>query len=678
MTSTKIGRYDVISELGRGGMATVFKAHDPSFDREVAIKVLPREFLHDPQFRARFEREIKTVAQLEHPAIVPVYDVGEDDGQPFFVMRNMTGGSLSDWLKQGAFPLEDTARIVERLCKGLAYAHKKGVIHRDLKPGNILFDNNGEAFISDFGVAKLADAAQNVTGSGVIGTPAYMSPEQAQSGHIDGRSDVYAMGAIIYEMLTGEQPYKADTPMGVVIKHITEPVPEILRNHPDLPPEVDEVIKKAMSKNPEDRYPTMIDLAKALNKAAFGNEGMITDSQMTRPRVPLAAAASAKGGNKNWVWIGAGAGGVILLAVVFLLVRGRPAPSAAASASPSPIVITATPLPITPTFTPAPPTATALNPNAASTVVPPPPGGADKVAFLSANDIWLMNPDGSNAAAITGDSTTKSNLQWLPDGKTLIYLQGTCVYSIDVTVRQPQKIACYKAQPLSDFEVSPDGKWVAISIDMQLVIVPFDMTALGLAQNRSDLVNTKGACVYNRTSVKEARWSHDGKRLAVQFINVTNRPADQILIMDISNCPPANPLIQGVYPGAQFAIAGYKNNPTLPSFDWDGDHQLVFNDVIRNGGFGNLYYFDTKTQQGKQINPVGGTCCYRDARFSPDGKYLLFAFQNSTLENQATIQFYYTPIDAFLSGKAGQPLPLPLGLFPDPHSSPQPAFRPAQ
>jgi serine/threonine protein kinase len=155
MPSTRISRYEVIAELGRGGMATVFRAYDPSFDREVAVKVLPREFLHDPQFRERFQREIKTIAQLEHPAIVPVYDVGEHDGQPFFVMRYMTGGSLSEWIKQRKFSLEDTARIIERLADALEYAHAKGIIHRDLKPDNILFDHNGAPFITDFGVAKL-------------------------------------------------------------------------------------------------------------------------------------------------------------------------------------------------------------------------------------------------------------------------------------------------------------------------------------------------------------------------------------------------------------------------------------------------------------------------------------------------------------------------------------------
>ncbi|MBI5966088.1 MAG: serine/threonine protein kinase [Chloroflexi bacterium] len=268
----KIGRYTIKSELGRGGMAAVYQAYDPSFDREVAIKVLPREMLHDPQFRSRFERELKIVAGLEHPSIVPVYDVGEEDGQPYYVMRYMTGGPLSSLINKGKFSLQDTARIIEKIALGLAYAHKKGVIHRDLKPDNILFDANGDPFISDFGVAKLAESAVGLTGTGIVGTPAYMSPEQAKGSDVDDRSDVYSLGVIVYQMLSGQQPYKADTPMGVVVKHIIDPIPEILINNSTLPAEVDAIIKTALAKDRNLRYATPVALAKALNLVAFGDE----------------------------------------------------------------------------------------------------------------------------------------------------------------------------------------------------------------------------------------------------------------------------------------------------------------------------------------------------------------------------------------------------------------------
>lgn len=317
----KIGRYNVKSELGRGGMATVYRAFDPSFDREVAIKVLPREMLHDPQFRSRFEREIKLVASLEHPSIVPVYDVGDVDGQPYFVMRYMPGGSLSDLIAKGNFTVQDTALVIEKIAQGLAYAHRKGIIHRDLKPDNILFDDNGDPFISDFGVAKLTESTSSLTGSGVIGTPAYMSPEQAQGGEIDGRSDVYGLGVIVYQMLSGHQPYSADTPMGVVVKHITEPVPEILKILPELPAEVDEVIKTAMAKEKIKRYGTTIDLAKALNKVAFGHEGNLTNSTMNGVTARLKGQTKPISRGQTGFIV---AGVILLIAVIgFFLLRNQ-------------------------------------------------------------------------------------------------------------------------------------------------------------------------------------------------------------------------------------------------------------------------------------------------------------------------------------------------------------------
>jgi len=306
MPPTKIGRYEIKSELGRGGMATVYRAYDPSFERDVAIKVLPSELLHDPQFRERFKREIKTIAALEHPAIVPVYDVGEEDGVPYFVMRYMPGGSLSNWIEKGKFSLQDAARIIERLASALAYAHKNGIVHRDLKPDNILFDNNGDPFISDFGVAKLTDSATNMTGSGIIGTPAYMSPEQAQGEPVDNRSDIYGLGVIIFQMLSGKQPYNATTPMGVAVKHITEPVPEILKANPALPVATDTIIKTAMAKNRDNRYPTATALSQAMNKVAFDNK----EKSSSHPGAD-GSAPPARGSKLGYI-----IGGVVLLLIV--------------------------------------------------------------------------------------------------------------------------------------------------------------------------------------------------------------------------------------------------------------------------------------------------------------------------------------------------------------------------
>src|SRR5712692_6058381 len=216
MTLTHIGRYTIQGELGRGGMASVYRAYDPSFKREVAIKILPREFLHEPTFRARFEREAQTIAALEHPAIVPVYDYGEEDGQPYIVMRLMAGGSLDERIERGPLSLQETLEILRTLAPALDRAHAMGIVHRDLKPANILFDADGNPHISDFGIAKLTQANTQLSGTGMMGTPAYMSPEQARGDkQIDGRADLYALGAMLYHMLSGKRPFESDTPIGM-------------------------------------------------------------------------------------------------------------------------------------------------------------------------------------------------------------------------------------------------------------------------------------------------------------------------------------------------------------------------------------------------------------------------------------------------------------------------------
>ncbi len=271
MAVESFGRYEIIERIGRGGMASIFRAKDPTFGREVALKVLPREFLHDPSFRGRFERESRTIATLEHSAIVPVYDFGEDHGQPYLVMRLMRGGSLADRLRHGAVTLPEATTVVSRIGAALDYAHDKGIVHRDLKPGNILFDEYGQPFLADFGIVKVAESTMTLTGGGVVGTPAYMSPEQVHGDRqIDGRSDIYSLGVILYEMLTGATPYMADTPAQLMMAHVLKPTPRVLEARPDLPAYCNTVIETAMAKDRDRRYETGGAMAKVLREGYMG------------------------------------------------------------------------------------------------------------------------------------------------------------------------------------------------------------------------------------------------------------------------------------------------------------------------------------------------------------------------------------------------------------------------
>ncbi len=302
-------------------MATVFRAYDPRFKRDVAVKILPRELLlDDPQFRARFEREAETIAALEHPAIVPVYDFGEENDQPYLVMRLMTGGSLAELIAQGPLPAPEAARILKRIGSALDKAHEKGVVHRDLKPGNILFDQYGEAFLADFGIVRLTQSGSTLTATGgIVGTPAYMSPEQIRGSQLDGRTDIYALGIIVFEMLTGQKPYAADTPAMMLVKQITEPMPRVLEVNPDLPPGCEYVITRATAKEVGERFDKASELADTLDSALQGQTFDLPPTQVAATQVAATKTAAPAPTTPPtprrrppvWVWLVA-VGGLVL------------------------------------------------------------------------------------------------------------------------------------------------------------------------------------------------------------------------------------------------------------------------------------------------------------------------------------------------------------------------------
>src|ERR1700684_4300766 len=256
------GRYELAHLVARGGMAEVYRAHDRLLDRPVALKILFPELSVDRSFVERFRREAQAAANLSHPNIVPVFDWGEDTGIYFIVMEFIDGRPLSSILKTaGPLSAERTADIGAHVAAALGYAHKHGVIHRDVKPGNVLITEDGIVKVTDFGIARAINTEESLTQTGaVMGTATYFSPEQAEGMGVDARSDIYSLGVVLFEMVTGRPPFMGDTPVAVASKHVRENPPTPRDINPSVPPDLEAIILKCLAKSPEYRYATGDDL----------------------------------------------------------------------------------------------------------------------------------------------------------------------------------------------------------------------------------------------------------------------------------------------------------------------------------------------------------------------------------------------------------------------------------
>lgn len=268
LSGQMLGPFRVLEPLGEGGMAIVYKAYQASMDRHIAIKVMHRFFARDPEFKARFAQEARVIARLEHPHIVPIYDFGESEGHTFIAMRFVEGGTLADLMIGTPMNLERVKQIITQVGLALDHAHNNGIVHRDIKPSNILIDSHGNCLLTDFGFAKILESQSNLSLSGAaIGTPAYMSPEQILGQDLDGRSDMYSLGIVLYKMVTGRTPFKAETPTAVFVKHINDRLPPPRQYNPDLPERVEQVIFKSLAKNRDERFTTMAEFVQALSAA---------------------------------------------------------------------------------------------------------------------------------------------------------------------------------------------------------------------------------------------------------------------------------------------------------------------------------------------------------------------------------------------------------------------------
>ncbi|HXD10705.1 MAG TPA: serine/threonine-protein kinase [Anaerolineales bacterium] len=406
-----VGPYRIVEKLGQGGMATVYKAYHASLDRYVALKALHPAFNEDKSFASRFQREARVVAKLEHPNIVPVYDYAEDESRPFLVMKFIEGDTLKARLDLGPLTAAEISRIVEAVGSALAYAHKQGILHRDIKPSNVLLAADGQIYLADFGLARIAQSGESTLSSDTImGTPQYISPEQAMGlRDLDQRTDLYSFGVMLYEMVVGRVPFNADTPFAIIHDHIYSPLPVPHLVNPNVPAPVERVLLKSLAKERDDRYEDATELIGAF-KAAWSEAGVPMQGTFIRvsqamqpleksaappvrsaPAAPTKIAAPVNVTEANgqtmqkrspWIWVGVGLAILLCAGIVWFarsnrliagLIRSRNNPPVAT------IVAVVNNPPSTPTNL------------IADTAVPPPPqpAGAEADAHLNlALDAW--------------------------------------------------------------------------------------------------------------------------------------------------------------------------------------------------------------------------------------------------------------------------------------------------
>lgn len=342
----RLGKYQILGEIGRGGMAVVYKALDTTLDRVVALKVLAPHLTWEPGFIARFRREAKTAANLNHPNIVTIYEIGQAEDSHYIAMQYIAGPTLKEIIdREGALPVATAVNIVNQLASALDYAHSQGVVHRDIKPSNVIVDAKGHVTLTDFGIVKAADGTRLTTTGATLGTPEYMSPEQVENKAIGPPSDIYSLGVVVYEMLAGKAPFTGTTPH-VLHAHVYEEPPNIGSLRRELPAPVEGIVKKALAKDPRQRYRTAGEMARAMAQAAR--------AKIHEPPTLMAEAVTAPArprGLPMWAIAGGGAGAIILVLSIWALLGRSPGPPSVA-VMPSPTLTGIAPVSAAKTATP--------------------------------------------------------------------------------------------------------------------------------------------------------------------------------------------------------------------------------------------------------------------------------------------------------------------------------------
>lgn len=524
-----IDRYKIVSELGRGGMAVVYRAVDTMLDRSVAIKIISPDTNEKAKSIKRFYREATTLAKLSHVNIVKVMDFGEFEGSPYLVMEYLPGGTLKSKIGE-PWNYADAAAMLVPIARALGYAHTQKVIHRDIKPANILLNETGQPLLSDFGILKLVDPqeSQGLTGTGkIVGTPTYMSPEQIRGKEIDGRADIYSLGIVFFEMITGQKPYTANTPIEVSIKHLNDPIPNAKQFVRDLPPEVEQVLLKAMAKKPEDRYQTSAAMADALEKLSKkqtggSNQATKITNEFNKPKEKRLKASLVK-------FSAIGVIAILVVVSLFFLIRqatgrlpGEMANGAAGNQTP-----TATQQVESSTDTPPAPPAFTLVPTTTETpfTLEPSPTPTEQAFLIHAADV----PRIIEVNRLEGISVKK--LDWMKNGEWIINSGSYGISFINPkTMAIDKKIAMPNDLPIS-MAISPSNDKVFVLASTKVIVIDIPkveiknefsiiggaysiasskdgkLIALGMMDNKVQLVNAEDGSVVQNLRSNFGGWS---------------------------------------------------------------------------------------------------------------------------------------------------------------------------
>ena len=640
------GLYRIEREIGRGGMAIVYLAYHQWLDRPVALKVLRPELQQDAALVERFLVEARSAARLEHPNIVAVYDAGVVDGVHYLAMEYVEGETLADVLARvnGPLPLDFVLSVTSQVASALDYAHRRGVVHRDVKPSNILVEPNGKVRLTDFGIAQAVGLRTPEQKAAVLGTPEYMSPEQAMGRSVDGRSDVYSLGIVVYHMLTGRPPFTGKSHREILHAHVHDLLPDPRALNPDLPPEVTRVMNRATAKNPDERYPTAGAFAQALRR-------VLRPSQAAEPVVA----------KKTPVWLFVLIGVLLGLAALsltgWLLLRsnaiGLP-PTAAPPASPPSTQAPSAgetpteahpPIAVAPTKTPsATPTATetpTLTPTASPTpTLTPTPNYPPRIAYVSDRtgmpQIYLIHSDGTHDVQLTFEGRNEHPF-WSPDGAFIYFIsdrgQGPALWSMRADGSDQQEVL--RVPGSTGYALSPNGEHVTYlqpgpngvrlfldgllwaefpgqhlayqwSPDSQHVVLEIDYS------KTIGVINVAGAEVTSITDPSYASW------------NPGWSPDGQFVVFASTKDGNAGIYTSSIIPGEPIRLTPLDLWSQAPS--WSPDGALIAHVTGEGGGQWGLYVVDTAgANRYRLFSPVFPEA---PAVWSSDGQQLAFIIRD--------------------------------------------------